>query len=79
MESLRGVTTLYNTYWVRFSYKGVTFDRAVENSIKLVKAAENAGVRRIVHLTGTRQAATYSEGLQSGSNIQDEVLLLSLL
>jgi NADH dehydrogenase len=53
MESLRGVTTLYNTYWVRFSYKGVTFDRAVENSIKLVKAAENAGVRRIVHISIT--------------------------
>ena len=52
-ESLRDVTTLYNTYWVRFSYKGVTFDRAVENSIKLVKAAENAGVRRIVHISIT--------------------------
>jgi len=52
-ENLRGVTILYNTYWVRFSYKGVTFDRAVENSIKLVKAAENAGVRRIVHISIT--------------------------
>ena len=52
-ESLRDVTTLYNTYWVRFSYKGATFDRAVENSIKLVKAAENAGVQRIVHISIT--------------------------
>lgn len=52
-ESLRGVTTLYNTYWVRFSYRGVTFDRAVENSKTLIKAAENAGVRRIVHISIT--------------------------
>ena len=52
-ESLRGATTLYNTYWVRFSYRGVTFDRAVENSIKLIKAAENAGVHRIVHISIT--------------------------
>lgn len=52
-ESLRGVTTLYNTYWVRFSYGGVTFDRAVENSRTLIKAAENAGVRRIVHISIT--------------------------
>jgi len=52
-ENLRGVTTLYNTYWVRYSYGGVTFERAVENSIKLIKAAENAGVRRIVHISIT--------------------------
>jgi len=50
-ESLQGVTTLYNTYWVRFSYRDVTFDRAVENSKTLIKAAENAGVRRIVHIS----------------------------
>lgn len=52
-ESLRGVTTLYNTYWVRFSHRGVTFKRAVENSKTLIKAAENAGVRRIVHISIT--------------------------
>jgi len=52
-ESLRGATTLYNTYWVRFPYRGVTFDRAVENISMLIKAAENAGVRRIVHISIT--------------------------
>ncbi|MCX6008472.1 MAG: NmrA family NAD(P)-binding protein [Chloroflexi bacterium] len=52
-ESLRGATTLYNTYWVRFSYRGVTFDRAVENSKTIIKAAERAGVRRIVHISIT--------------------------
>ena len=35
-ESLQGVTTLYNTYWVRLSYRDVTFDRAVENSEMLI-------------------------------------------
>lgn len=52
-ESLLGTTTLYNTYWVRFPYRGITFDRAVENSKTLFKAAENAGVRRIVHISIT--------------------------
>ena len=52
-ESLRGATTLYNTYWVRFSYKGVSFDEAVENSKTLIKAAEIAGVCRIVHISIT--------------------------
>lgn len=52
-KSLRGAVTLYNTYWVRFSYKQVTFDKAVENTKTLMRAAEEAGVRRIVHISIT--------------------------
>ena len=48
---LAGVTTLYNTYWVRFAYGDVSFDRAVANSRVLVQAARDAGVRRIVHVS----------------------------
>jgi uncharacterized protein YbjT (DUF2867 family) len=51
--SLRGATTLYNTYWVRFSRGGVSHERAVENSQALIHAARDAGVRRIVHLSVT--------------------------
>jgi uncharacterized protein YbjT (DUF2867 family) len=52
-KRLRGATTLYNTYWVRFSHGQVTFDKAVENTRTLVRAAEEAGIRRIVHLSIT--------------------------
>lgn len=52
-ESLRGVTTLYNTYWVRFEHGDATFARAVENTRTLVAAAGEAGVRRIVHVSIT--------------------------
>ncbi len=50
-DSLRGAAVLYNTYWIRFSRGGLTFDQALENSRTLVKAAGDAGVRRIVHLS----------------------------
>ncbi len=50
-DSLRGARTLYNTYWVRFPHGQVTFDRAVENSSTLIRAAEEAGIRRIVHIS----------------------------
>ncbi len=56
-ESLRGVDTLYNTYWVRFSSGPITFDRAVENSRTLFRAAERAGVRRLVQISITNPAA----------------------
>jgi NADH dehydrogenase len=53
-ESLQGATTLYNTYWVRFPYgQVVTFDKAVENTQRLITAAEEAGINRIVHISIT--------------------------
>ena len=52
-ESLRGAATLYNTYWVRFPYRGVTYQQAVEHSRVLIAAAREAGVRRIVHISIT--------------------------
>lgn len=50
-ESLRGATTLYNTYWVRFDRGEATFDRAVENTRTLIRACAEAGVCRIVHVS----------------------------
>ncbi len=53
VNSLQGIDTLYNTYWVRFPRGDITFQRAVQNSIALVRAAEQAGVRRLVHISIT--------------------------
>lgn len=52
-DSLQGATTLFNTYWVRFPRRDVTFERAVDNTRMLIKAAEEVGVRRLVHLSIT--------------------------
>ncbi len=49
--SLEGVTTLYNTYWVRFDHGGASFHGAIANSRALFHAARRAGVRRIVHVS----------------------------
>jgi uncharacterized protein YbjT (DUF2867 family) len=53
VESLRGATTLYNTYWVRFARRQVDHDLAVANSTTLFQAAKRAGVQRIVHVSIT--------------------------
>lgn len=52
-RSLEGVSTLYNTYWVRFDHGRTTFANAVENSRMLFCAAQRAGVQRIVHVSIT--------------------------
>jgi len=52
-QSLAGVDTLYNTYWIRFDHGDNTQSQAVENTARLIKSAVSAGVRRIVHISIT--------------------------
>ena len=61
VESLRGATVLYNTYWVRFNYRtdgsqtrpNFSHALAVGNTRKLFDAAKRAGVERVVHISIT--------------------------
>jgi uncharacterized protein YbjT (DUF2867 family) len=53
IESLSGASVLYNTYWVRFSYGGLSHECAVRNTKALIHAAAAAGVKRIVHVSIT--------------------------
>lgn len=50
-ETLHGASTLVNTYWVRFPRGKSTFETAVQNTCTLIRAAKDAGVRRIVHVS----------------------------
>lgn len=52
-RSMAGATVLYNTYWVRFAHGNVDHAEAVENSRRLIRAAEEARVERIVHVSIT--------------------------
>ena len=56
-RSLDGMDTLFNTYWIRVAYKGMTHDRAAENLRVLFEAAKRAGVRRVVHVSITNPSA----------------------
>jgi nucleoside-diphosphate-sugar epimerase len=56
-SSLRGATTLYNTYWVRFARGSMSHETAVANSRALFLAAAEAGVQRIVHTSITHPDA----------------------
>ena len=56
-RSLEGTDTLFNTYWVRVAHRGLTHDRAASNLRTLFRAAEAAGVRRVVHISITNADA----------------------
>ena len=51
--ALNGASVLINTYWVRFNHRDFTHSIAVENTLKLFSAAQEAGVGRVVHVSIT--------------------------
>lgn len=53
VQTLQGVDTLINTYWVRFDYGSTTYKQAVANSRVLFQAAKDASVDRLVHVSIT--------------------------
>jgi NADH dehydrogenase len=59
-RSLEGVSTLYNTYWVRFDHGQTSFEQAIARSRALFTAAERSGVERIVHLSITNPSVSSS-------------------
>jgi NADH dehydrogenase len=79
VDSLRGAATLYNTYWVRFRHGGTTFDQAVENTQTLIRAAAQAGVRRIVHISITNPSANSRLPYFRGKGLLEDFIVRSTL
>jgi len=50
-RNLAGAEVLYNTYWVRFAQGALSHGKAVENTRALIHAAEQSGVKRMVHIS----------------------------
>ncbi len=66
VAAMRGADVLYNTYWVRFDYGDFSHALAVENTLKLFRAARQAGVRRVVHVSITNPSEWSDLGYFSG-------------
>jgi uncharacterized protein YbjT (DUF2867 family) len=77
IESLRGASTLYNTYWIRFEHGGATFGQAVRNTETLFQCARRAGVERIVHIGVTNASLESSLPYYKGKALQERALIES--
>jgi uncharacterized protein YbjT (DUF2867 family) len=55
-HGLRGVDTLYVTYWMRFPRGTATWPAMVENVDRLARAAAVSGVRRLVYISVSNAA-----------------------
>lgn len=77
INALRGVDTLVNTYWVRFNRAGYQHSVAVDNTTRLFAAAQEAGVRRIVHVSITNPSEDSPLEYFSGKAKLERVLIES--
>lgn len=83
-SALRGVDVLVNTYWVRFSFNGAghaafSHSEAVDNTLTLFRAAQQAGVQRVVHISITKPDASSPLPYFSGKARLEQALAHSSL
>ncbi len=76
-ESLKGVSVLYNTYWVRFNHSTFQHSEAVKNTLILFEAAQKAGVQRIVHTSITNPDENSPLEYFAGKGILENALIRS--
>ncbi|MDR0354357.1 MAG: NAD(P)H-binding protein [Deltaproteobacteria bacterium] len=53
VKAMEGADVFYNTYWVRFNHKRFNHREAIDGSNLLFRAAQKAGVKRVVHISIT--------------------------
>lgn len=76
-RSLQGTDVLVNTYWVRFDRGENTQPRAVENTRKLIRAANAAGVKRVVHISIANPSADSPLPYYSGKAANEQAVIES--
>ena len=76
-EQLRGVSVLYNTYWVRFNHRLFKHADAVRNTLVLFEAAKKAGVQRVVHVSITNPSEDSPLEYFRGKAILEKALIAS--
>ncbi len=76
-EHLKGVSVLYNTYWVRFNHRLFKHADAVRNTLTLFEAARKAGVERIVHVSITNPSSDSRLEYFRGKAVLEQALVES--
>ena len=75
IDSLRGASTLFNTYWIRFEQGNATFLQAVKNTRLLFNCAKKAGIKKIVHISVSQASSESRLPYYKGKALQEWALL----
>jgi len=74
IQNLKGCDTLFNTYWVRFTYGKCSFEKALENTKILFECAKKAEIKKIVHISVTNVSETDELPYYRGKALQEKAL-----
>jgi uncharacterized protein YbjT (DUF2867 family) len=74
-DCMAGADVLVNTYWVRFDRGTNTQPAAVENTRTLLRAAQAAGVRRILHISITNPSSVSHLPYFSGKAANEQTVI----
>ena len=74
VENFKGVETFYNSYWIRFPYKTMSWKQAIINCNILFKACKKAGVKKIVHISVTNNSLDSPYSYFKGKAVVEELL-----
>lgn len=74
VQTLRGADALFNTYWIRFPFGGLSYADALANTRSLFNCAREAGVKRIVHIGVTHASATCDLPYYRGKTLRETML-----
>ncbi len=77
VAALEGADVLHNTYWVRFNHRDFKHTEAVDNTLRLFEAAQQAGIRRVVHVSITNPSIESTLEYFSGKARLEEALMSS--
>jgi uncharacterized protein YbjT (DUF2867 family) len=78
-RNLAGAEVLYNTFWVRFAQGALNHEKAVQNTGVLVRAAEQADVKRIVHISVANPSSESSLPYFRGKAMVEDLIRSSSL
>ncbi len=75
VQALRGHAVLYNTYWLRFNHGRATFDEAVANTKIFIRAAREAGIHKIVHVSIANPSVDSPLPYYSGKSLLEKAVI----
>ena len=75
-QSLEGATTLYNTYWVRFSHGGTTFEQAIAKEALRLAFIQHKSFATV--LKGVQQQRTIADAFEQAASGATIVNMMSL-
>ena len=74
VEAMEGSDVFINTYWIRYPYRSLTHEKAVENIQFLIDCAKKAKVKQLIHISVTHPSEDSSLSYFRGKALAEKAV-----